>query len=140
MINHIIDGISIKLNQVFGDSYEIYSEDIKQGFKEPCFFIVPLLATSTSLLGVRSKRNHAFDIHFFPSSSEPNREINDISALLIDEMELITVDGYLVRGTKMSTETVNGVLHFFVNYNMVMLKDMLKENEMEQISFGNGLR
>ncbi len=38
----IIDGISIRINEVFGDDYEIYSEDIEQGFKEPCFFILPL--------------------------------------------------------------------------------------------------
>ena len=42
MVNRIIDGISIRINEVFGDDYEIYSEDIEQGFKEPCFFILPL--------------------------------------------------------------------------------------------------
>lgn len=40
MVNRIIDGISIRINEVFGDDYEIYSEDIEQGFKEPCFFYI----------------------------------------------------------------------------------------------------
>ena len=31
MVNRIIDGISIRINEVFGDDYEIYSEDIEQG-------------------------------------------------------------------------------------------------------------
>ncbi|WP_334295846.1 phage tail terminator family protein, partial [Clostridioides difficile] len=42
MLNNIIDGISIKLDKSFGESYTIYSEDVEQGINEPCFFIVPL--------------------------------------------------------------------------------------------------
>ena len=37
MINAIISGISITLDGAFG--YEVYGEEIKQGLKEPCFFI-----------------------------------------------------------------------------------------------------
>lgn len=39
MINKILDAISNALNEEFGDDIEIYSEDIKQGFKEPCFLL-----------------------------------------------------------------------------------------------------
>ncbi|WP_334293833.1 phage tail terminator family protein, partial [Clostridioides difficile] len=42
MLNNIIDGISVKLDKSFGESYTIYSEDVEQGINEPCFFIVPL--------------------------------------------------------------------------------------------------
>ena len=42
MINKILDAISNALNEEFGDEYEIYSEDIKQDLKEPCFFIICL--------------------------------------------------------------------------------------------------
>ena len=39
MVNSLISGISISINSEFGDEYEIYTESIKQGFNEPCFFI-----------------------------------------------------------------------------------------------------
>ena len=42
MINKIIDGISIALNAEFGNDYEIYTDNIEQGLKEPCFSIVCL--------------------------------------------------------------------------------------------------
>ena len=38
MINKIIDGICEKLNESFGDGYEVYTELKNQGLKEPCFF------------------------------------------------------------------------------------------------------
>jgi hypothetical protein len=34
-----MEAISISLNAEFGDSYEIHMEEIKQGLKEPCFFM-----------------------------------------------------------------------------------------------------
>ncbi len=48
MLNNIIDGISIKLDKTFGESYTIYSEDVEQGINEPCFFIVPLNPSKVS--------------------------------------------------------------------------------------------
>ena len=46
MINSIIEAISISLNEEFGDGYEIHMEEIKQGLKEPCFFIACLNPTT----------------------------------------------------------------------------------------------
>ena len=42
MINSIVEAISCSLNKEFGDDYEIHNEEIKQGLKEPCFFIACL--------------------------------------------------------------------------------------------------
>ena len=39
MINSIVEAISCSLNKEFGDDYEIHNEEIKQGLKEPCFFM-----------------------------------------------------------------------------------------------------
>ena len=53
MLVKTIESISIKLNQVFGDGYEIHTESVEQGLKEPCFFIVPLEASETQIIGNR---------------------------------------------------------------------------------------
>ena len=47
MISNVIAGIAIALNQEFGDDYEIYTEEIKQDLKEPCFFITLLNPSKT---------------------------------------------------------------------------------------------
>ncbi|MDV9578542.1 hypothetical protein RHI12_15455 [Clostridioides difficile] len=39
MLNNIIDGISIKLDKTFGESYTIYSEDVEQGIMNLVFLL-----------------------------------------------------------------------------------------------------
>ena len=36
MLNEVIAGISRKLNTTFGDGYEIYENDVKQGSVKSC--------------------------------------------------------------------------------------------------------
>ena len=123
MVNDLIDAISVKLNQVFGDGVRIYSESVKQGLKEPCFFIAVLNPTQSPIIGVRYFRAHPFDIHYFPSKDGGNQEIQDVASKLFDTLEYITLlNGDLVRGTEMHYEKVDDVLHFFVKYNMFVYK------------------
>lgn len=122
MINKIIDGISIAINKKFGDGHEIHTESIEQGLEKGCFSIVCLNPTIEQFLGKRYFRSNQFCIHYFPKSDEPNYEINSTIEELYDCLELITVDGDLVRGTDMHNEKSEGVLHFFVNYDMFVYK------------------
>ena len=62
MINSIIEAISISLNEEFGDGYETHMEEIKQGLKEPCFFITCLNPTTELFLGKRYFRTNQFCI------------------------------------------------------------------------------
>lgn len=120
-INDIVNAIAIKLNQVFGDTYEIYTEEIEQGFKEPCFFIGFLSAEEAQVFGRRYHDGHLFDIHYFPR--EGNTEIFGMMNTLKDALEYVmTIEGDLLRGTNINLEIVNGVLHTFVNYNFHIYK------------------
>lgn len=134
MINKIIDGISIKLNQVFGDGVKIYSEDVKQGLNEPCFFIAVLNPSQVNVIGNRYFRQHPFDIHYFPAVRDNNNEPQGMASDLYEALETITlIDGDLVRGTKMNHEVVDGVLHFFVNFDMYVKKVVVPEESMEVV-------
>ena len=134
MVNSIIDGISIKLNTLFGDNYEIYSENIEQGLKTPCFFILLLNPMSTLKLGNRQLREYNFDIHYFPHSYSKNQEINEVIETLIDGLEYITLlNSDLIRGTDMHAEIIDDVLHFFINYKMYIRKEAPVEETMETL-------
>ena len=122
MINKIIDGISIALNSCFGDDYEIYTESVEQGLKEPCFSIVCLNPTIEQFLNTRYFRTNQFCIHYFPSSNEVNAECQSVLERLFSALELITVNGDLCRGTNINAEITDGMLHFFVNYDMFVYK------------------
>ena len=141
MVNDLIDAISVKLNQVFGDGVKIYSESVKQGLKEPCFFIAVLNPTQSPIIGVRYFRAHPFDIHYFPSKDGGNQEIQDVASKLFDTLEYITLlNGDLVRGTEMHYEKVDDVLHFFVKYNMFVYKQVEKADPMETLTVNNNVK
>ena len=74
MINSIVEAISCSLNKEFGDDYEIHNEEIKQGLKEPCFFIACLNPNNNLFLGKRYERTNQFCIQYFPQSAT-TREI-----------------------------------------------------------------
>jgi len=144
MVNKIITGISQKIDEVFNsvnEDYTIYTENVEQDLKEPCFFIFSLKPDSTKLVGNRYKRNYSFDIHYLPKDlGNANNECNEVAEKLMDELEYITVDGSLVRGTEMSGETVDNVLHFFINFNMIVRKDIPKEDSMENVKVNSGVK
>ena len=123
MIKSIVDGISEQLASTFGDGYKIYTDAVKQGLKEPCFFIRLINPVSTRELNRRFYRQNLFVIQFFPASHEPRDECYQMQDDLYLALEYITVNGDLLRGIGMRGEFIDGNLHFFVNYNMyVMLK------------------
>ena len=133
MINKIIDGISVAINSEFGDNHEIYTEPIRQGLKEPCFSIICLNPTFEQFLGKRYFRTNQFCIHYFPSSKEPRSECNSVTEKLFNALEIITVDGKQIRGTEMTSEYVDDVLNFFVNYDLFVYKDVDDEPIMESV-------
>ena len=134
MLNETIEGISQKLRQVFGDGYEIYLDEMKQEQKEPCFVIACLGGKQQQELGNLYKREQAFDLHYFPKEKSSTAEAYRTADVLNMELEYITVEGNLVRGTKMRHEVIDGVLHFFVNYDLRLRKVVEPAPLMEELT------
>lgn len=131
MLNDIVNGISIKLNSVFGDGYEIHDESVEQGLQEPCFFIKPLKVINKPLLGKRKQRTYPFDIAYFPV--EGNEEMMAVSEKALEGLEYITlINGDMLRGSSLDAEIVDGVLHISVSF-IVMLNDTTRDDSMESI-------
>ena len=132
MLNKIIIGISQALDAEFNsenEGYIIHTENVEQGLEEPCFFIFSLKPSSKQLVGNRYERKYPFDIHFFPDTelvdgiSTINNQINEVTERLFTALEYITVDNSLVRGASINAEKVDDVLHFFINFNMIVKKE-----------------
>lgn len=139
MINDIMNAISIKLHEVFGDAYEINMEDVAQGLQEPCFLITLVDYSKEPLLQSRSKRLVPFDILFFPSDG--SSQCYEVADQMMNELEFITLlDGDKMHGTKMKAEVVDGVLHFFVNYNFMAVVQGEVIDKMESIDIESGTK
>ncbi len=135
MINEIITGISLKLNEHFGDGYRIYKNDVKQGLKEPCFFIAVLAPSRTDRLGERWRMDIPFDVQYIPKAEGDNAELYEAGSTLMDILSIITLpDGSSYRGRDISCEIVDSVLHVFVTYTawLKRIADEVKMNKLDQ--------
>ena len=140
MINKIIDGISVAINSEFGDGYEIYTESIEQGLNEPCFSILCLNPMINQKLGRRYFRKNMFCIHYFPESNQKQSECHSVIEKLMYALEMIEVDGDKCRGTEMHGEVIDGVLSFFVNYDMFTYKEEPAKSMMQIINRNIGVK
>lgn len=123
MVNDIITGISKKLRDTFGGGYKINIDEKRQGFTAPCFFIVFLTSSQELVVRNRYYRTYSFDIQYFPESqSGITRECNEVADKLLMVMEYINLSNDLIRGTKMSAEEHDDVLHFFVDYDVFVFQ------------------
>lgn len=145
MINSIIEAIGFALDEEFnnGESEKctIYANEVKQGLKEPCFFISCINPTQRLFFNKRYFRENAFCIQYFPK--DQNREKEECNAVierLYRCLERLTVTGDLVRGTKMRGEITDGVLHFFVNYDMFVYFQQEKPTAMEELQISTSAK
>lgn len=133
MINAIINAIVKAIHDEFGDEYEIYTEEMEQGLKEPCFSIFCINPTIRQFLGKKYFRQNSFMVLYFPSSvEEPMNEINEVVEKLFKCLELINDKGDLIRGTNMNPNVVDGVLNFNVNYDLFTY-DTKVDDPMEEM-------
>ena len=139
MINDIIIGISNAISDEFGSKYDIYVDDVRQGLREPCFFIKALNPTNNRFLGNRRKLTNPFIIQYFPESNKAKTECNEVSDRLMNILDAITVDGDIVLGNNIQCQVTDNVLTCTVNYNFFGYKNVAKEPTFEDIKVKGGL-
>lgn len=134
MINTIIEGIAKALDGEFGGDYAIYTDSVEQGLSEPCFFITLVNHTDTMYPGNRRFRESLFCIQYLPKDDrQGNEECFEVINRLVSCLNWIDVEGDAVMGRKMNGEPVDGILNFFVNYDM-FIRNGENTNPMEDIS------
>lgn len=135
MQNEIMDAVTRRLFELFGDGYAIYTDEVEQGLDEPCFFVSFLEPSEKPLLGRRFLRSYDMCIQYFPKSGQPSRELNSVSDRLIDGLEYITLqDGCLKRGKERSSKVSDGVLTFLVTYEIFGVKPAAEAERMEELT------
>lgn len=129
MIDSIVSGISNTLYGVFG--YENFKNEIFQDLNPPCFYIRCLEQEQKKYIGTRYLRIHHFVIQYFPSTDDRKGECYNVGEKMLECLEVIPVDDFFLRGAEMRFEVVDGVLHFYVDYNAFVKKPLQKQDAME---------
>ncbi len=85
------------------------------------------------LLGNRSLRRIPFDLVYYPANPKDNETLMDVGEQLMDVMEFITLpDGSMLRGSGISYQIIDDLLHFFVSYNHTVCRKVENEPMMEE--------
>ena len=128
MVNEIKDAISTKLNQVFGDGYEIYSKNVEQGLQEPCFFIKSLNPSRNQVIGNRYYQEIPFNIHYFPSVEGDNDELDEVGTSLFNDLEYIN----LLNGTPASNKYAKAKFPDSRGNNLKIIITIIEEEDDEE--------
>lgn len=129
IVQKIIDSIAEILDANFPDK-EINTEEVKQGLETPCFFVFPLSISDIRHIGRRWQAKYSMCIQYIPDSHEPRAECVKVEEKLYKLLEYITVDGKMVGGIDIHSETTDEVLSFFVTYRMLTLERPSEDIEM----------
>lgn len=127
MINEIVVAISKALYDEFGDEYKIYTENVEQGLARPCFFIQCISPKIKRFRGNRFYFASQFVVQYFPRSVDFRAENLDTTERLFDALEFIDTDGGKIMGSDIYSNTnSDGVLSFFINYNLFGVKEQVR--------------
>ena len=133
--NKILDGISLALRAAYPGS-QINAESVEQGLTPPAF-ILQLVSSGQSARGKRRwQRSPRFDILYFPEKGreECYARADELSAAL----EVITLPGGdMLRGTDITFDVVDNVLHFLISYNHFVCA-AASDTKMEDIKIEQG--
>lgn len=128
--------MSQAFDEEFGDDFSIYTESIEQGLDVPCFLITNIVHTHDAKLNNRYQDNNSFMVQYFPeSNTDCLNEINGVIGRLEDVIEWITVDSSKVHGMNMTSNVVDGVLNFQVDYNVRILKTTQESERMNNLKY-----
>lgn len=118
MISKIAASISRAIFGEFGEGYNIYTEDVEQELEEPCFFIQCINPKISLFRGKRYLRENQFAIQYFPEGREYRQECLSAVDRLYSALKLIDYEGRHLRGVGVNTSINDGVLTFYISYNI----------------------
>lgn len=133
MFNDLIDAISKRLLEYFPESVpNIYSENIEQGFSEPCFYISLINSTNKNKLGPGRSKRYKFDIMYF-NNNLGNDDLNTMGDKLSTVLEDIQIGDALIHGFDIEYEIKDNKLHFFVEYPVLVSYEVEKVPKMASL-------
>lgn len=142
MANDNINAMAVALDSEFGADYEIHTEQIRQGMKEPCFFISLISQATDKYPSGRYRVRNLMRVLYFPKSEDcAKEECLNAAERMRWALEVISPPDTEIRlrGTDMHYEIVDDVLNFFVNYSYFMRKTAEKPM-MEYMQQSTGVK
>lgn len=139
MINKIISGISNKLYESYGNDVEIYTESVVQNMTKPCFLINHIESDMDMIINPRYYFNSRFDVLYFSDKFDKLRDSMIVGSSLFSILEYIPLDDGITRGANMRVDFNDDILHFTVDYNLIVSNNLDTVDKMQDIKITQGL-
>lgn len=138
-VSDIKTGIAERLKENYPE-YKVYTENLKQGFNNRCFFIDRI--TALKAVQMRSEEieryryTHSFSITAF--SDDKKDSLDEITDCLYHVLSYISVGVDVLKGINMTHAVSDGALIFMVDYATEVKIESEKELEMEVLNVNGG--
>lgn len=118
----IIDGLSLWLNNLFGEDYEIYDTNVEQGLKEPCFLITAHNVTSNRFLNRREKRIIPITVQFFAVKDNNEKPaLRNTADKIMDNIHIIELEsGCSVLVNSKEYNITDDILNINLTFGLMM--------------------
>lgn len=129
----VIDSISIRLNEIFGDRYTIYLEAVEQDLQTPCFFIQPIDSMDSNMIHNRKHRVYSFVIDYIPEDDSGHRtQFTEVHNKLFDSFDSVTLaNGVVLPTFERSINITDDILHFIVRFKFYGYTQLPEEDVIE---------
>ena len=136
MINDIITGIAVAIHAQFPDA-NIHIEPVEQGLVEPAFYIHSINVDQADLIAGRFRQSLPFEVVYFPLNGVT--DINTTQAVLLVALRRITLEnGKKLGGYNIKGQTIDDVLHAFVDYDITVSVVTDPVDKMEDLKIIGG--
>ena len=141
MTAEIIKAVCRAIYEEFGEEYQIYTEAVPQGLKTPCFFVSCIARFTDRTLCDRYLCTFPIAVQYIPEDSgNAKTECGEIADRLFFTLDRISVSGSPVNGVELHCETVEGLLNFFVTYNMAAQRNREAVPKMEKVEITDNIK
>ena len=128
-MNDVIkNGIAEAIRRGFGDEYSIYADNVEQGMKKPCFFILNKKCVFERLLGKRAAVTYRYGIEVYEDDRE---KLEKVLMRLFAAMDMISTAEGKMFGRNMSFSVEKGKGIFEADFRCVVMFEEEKSEYME---------
>lgn len=125
VINEVVIGMATKINEIFDKKYPIHTDSEEQGIDKPCFFIKYLNGDENREIGLQNRfYKDKLNFVIIGYTEDGDTEIlNDMIDNLYELEYIELTDKTLLRAQKLHPKIEDGVLHFFIDYEIFIKKE-----------------
>ncbi len=134
MADLLIDGVCNALYNEFGNDYEYYIDEIKQGLNKSCFFVSYVRNAQNRYINNRLRSENRISIQFIPTDDVSAEKRSEIANRLYTCLDCIDYGPDKLFGKEMQCEPLSdNMLNFQVSYNF--FKKVVSDNidEMNEL-------